>query len=117
MLYRYLQLLNFSIRLSSEGDCLLCRGGAMARTPRGASLMVTARAYTSPTLVLLAMDWPAGKRFADFLGFAILRSPGFNPREKYGFLFNKIGFDPPGPNSQPLPSSLAPFQKFLWWDG
>jgi hypothetical protein len=63
------------------------------------------------------MDWPAGKQFADFLGFAVLRSPGFNPREKDGYLFNKIGFNPPGPNSQPLPSNVAPFQKFLWWDG
>jgi phosphatidylserine/phosphatidylglycerophosphate/cardiolipin synthase-like enzyme len=116
-----LQLLNFSIRLSTEGDGLLCWEEPLARTPRGASLgalqMVAARAYTSPTLVLLAMDWPAGKRFSDFLGFAILRSPGFNPREKDGYLFNKIGFNPPGPNSQPLPSNLAPFQKFLWWDG
>jgi phosphatidylserine/phosphatidylglycerophosphate/cardiolipin synthase-like enzyme len=83
----------------------------------GAANSVQARAYTSPTLVLLAMDWPAGARFSDFLGFAILRSPGFTPKEKDGFLFNKIGFDKPGPNSQPLPSSLAPFQKFLWWDG
>src|SRR5215467_3843264 len=72
--------------------------------------------YTSPTLVLLAMDWPAGKQFSDFLGFAILRSPGFNAGETEGYLRNKIGFDPPTPDSQPLPSNLAPFQKFLWWD-
>jgi phosphatidylserine/phosphatidylglycerophosphate/cardiolipin synthase-like enzyme len=82
----------------------------------GAANSVQARAYTSPTLVLLAMDWPAGAKFSDFLGFAILRSPGFTPKEKDGFLFNKIGFEKPGPNSQPLPSNLAPFQKFLWWD-
>jgi phosphatidylserine/phosphatidylglycerophosphate/cardiolipin synthase-like enzyme len=88
-----------------------------AVTTSGASNAVRARAYTSPTLVLLAMDWSAGSKFEDFLGFAILRAPGFNPKEKDGFLFNKIGFDKPGPNSQPLPSSLAPFQKFLWWDG
>src|SRR5262249_29359708 len=41
------------------------REGVMTRTPRGArasaSQAATARAYTSPTLVLLAMDWPAGK--------------------------------------------------------
>src|SRR6516162_10663330 len=82
----------------------------------GASQAVAARAYTSPTLVLLAMDWPAGKRFSDFLGVAILRSPGFSPGERDGYLLNKIGFNPPGPNSQPLPSNVAPFQKFLWWD-
>ena len=93
----------------------------MARTPRGArasaSQAATARAYTSPTLVLLAMDWPAGKDFADFLGFAILRSPGFRPGEQQGYLRNKIGFNPPQPNSQPLTSDVAPFQKFHWWDG
>lgn len=77
---------------------------------------VTVRAYTSPTLVLLAMDWTAGVDHTDFLGFAILRSPGFQAGEKDGYLVNKIGFAPPGPHSQPLPSSLAPIQKFLWWD-
>jgi phosphatidylserine/phosphatidylglycerophosphate/cardiolipin synthase-like enzyme len=78
---------------------------------------VKAKAYTSPTLVLLAMDWPDGGRFDDFLGFAILRSPGFQQGEKDGYLLNKISFSAPTPDSQPLPSSLAPFQKFLWWDG
>ncbi len=62
------------------------------------------------------MDWPDGKRFPDFLGFAVRRSPGFSPGEKDGYLLNKIGFNPPGPNSQPLPSNVAPLQKFLWWD-
>jgi phosphatidylserine/phosphatidylglycerophosphate/cardiolipin synthase-like enzyme len=77
---------------------------------------VTVRSYTSPTLVLLAMDWTGGAEREDFLGFAILRSPGFHAGEKDGYLTNKIGFTPPGPHSQPLPSSVAPFQKFLWWD-
>lgn len=77
---------------------------------------VVARAYTSPTLVLLAMDWPDGKKFGDFLGFSILRSPGFHPGEKDGFLFNKISFSAPTEDSQPLPSNLVPFQKFMWWD-
>jgi len=95
----------------------------MARGPRRASTTsqqskgkVIAKAYTSPTLVLLAMDWPDGAKFDDFLGFAILRTPGFHPGEKDGFLFNKISFSPPTPQSQPLPSNLAPFQKFVWWD-
>ena len=95
----------------------------MARRPRGASTTpqqgkgkVIAKAYTSPTLVLLAMDWADGAKFDDFLGFAILRAPGFQPGEKDGFLFNKISFSPPTPTSQPLPSNLAPFQKFVWWD-
>jgi phosphatidylserine/phosphatidylglycerophosphate/cardiolipin synthase-like enzyme len=77
---------------------------------------VTVSAYTSPTLVLLAMDWADGADREDFLGFAILRSPGFHTGEKDGYLTNKIGFAPPGPHSQPLPSNVAPFQKFLWWD-
>jgi len=45
---------------------------------------VTVRACTSPTLVLLAMDWADGADHSDFLGFAILRSPGFNEGEKHG---------------------------------
>src|SRR5262245_15155429 len=77
---------------------------------------VIARAYTSPTLVLLAMDWPDGAKFDDFLGFAILRAPGFHPGEKDGFLFNKISFTAPDENSPPLPSNLAPFQEVMWWD-
>src|SRR6266550_2010295 len=89
LLSRHLRLPRFSIRLSLHGRAF-CGRGAMARTPRGtrasASQAATARAYTSPTLVLLAMDWPAGKDFADFLGFAILRSPGFRPGEQQGYL-------------------------------
>ncbi len=77
---------------------------------------VAARAYLSPTLVLLAMDWPAGAQAEDFLGFAILRSPGFAANEKDGYLFNKIGFSAPTADAQPMPSNLAPIQKFLWWD-
>jgi phosphatidylserine/phosphatidylglycerophosphate/cardiolipin synthase-like enzyme len=77
---------------------------------------VTVRAYASPTLVLLAMDWADGADRKDFLGFAILRSPGFQQGEKDGYLLNKIGFTPPGPHSQPLPSNVSPIQKFLWWD-
>jgi phosphatidylserine/phosphatidylglycerophosphate/cardiolipin synthase-like enzyme len=76
-----------------------------------------AHAYASPGVVLLAMDWPAGAKFADFLGFAILRAPGFRPNQKAGYLLNKIGFTAPKKNSRFLPSNLAPFQKFLWWDG
>jgi len=62
------------------------------------------------------MDWADGADYEDFLGFAILRSPGFHKGEEDGYLLNKIGFAPPGPHSQPLPSNVAPIQKFLWWD-
>src|SRR4051812_43132546 len=88
----------------------------MARTPVEVRGPVTARAYTSPTLVLLAMDWAAGAKRADFLGFAIRRAPGFKRGEKQGFLFNKIGFFPPKRHGRPIPSNQAPFQKFHWWD-
>ena len=48
----------------------------MTRTPRGArasaSQAATARAYTSPTLVLLAMDWPAGKHLVHKTGVGML---------------------------------------------
>jgi phosphatidylserine/phosphatidylglycerophosphate/cardiolipin synthase-like enzyme len=62
------------------------------------------------------MDWDDGADRKDFLGFAILRSPGFQEGEKDGYLLNKIGFAPPGPHAQPLPSNVSPIQKFLWWD-
>ena len=39
---------------------------------------VSLRAYLSPTLVLLALDWDKGKTQKDFLGFAIKRKPGFH---------------------------------------
>ena len=81
-----------------------------------ANAQVKARAYLSPTLVLLALDWPDGKSHPDFLGFAIRRAPGFSKGEKQGYLFNKIDFTPLGPGSHPTPSNVAPIQKFLWWD-
>ncbi len=76
----------------------------------------TMRPYLSPTLVLLALDWPDGRLRPNFLGFAIRRAPGFSKGEKQGYLFNKIGFIPLGPDSHPMPSNVAPIQKFLWWD-
>jgi len=74
------------------------------------------RPYLSPTLVLLALDWPSGQSHPNFLGFAIRRAPGFSKGEKQGYLLNKIGFIPLGPASHPMPSNVAPIQKFLWWD-
>jgi phosphatidylserine/phosphatidylglycerophosphate/cardiolipin synthase-like enzyme len=83
---------------------------------------VIAKAYTSPSLVLLAMDWPDGEMRNDFLGFAIQRSPGFQDNKTdlfsdHSWLPNRLGFDGPPPNGQPdPPSDHAPIQKFLWWD-
>ncbi len=37
---------------------------------------IVARAYASPNVVVLALDWEAGKTRSDFLGFAIERKPG-----------------------------------------
>src|SRR5947209_13797424 len=82
-------------------------------------MAVVIKAYTSPTLVLLAFDWPAGDDKADFLGFAVERTPGFNGAVK-SWLPNRIGFDGPklDANKHPvdLPSNEAPIQKFYWWD-
>jgi len=76
---------------------------------------VVIRVYTSPTLVLLAYDWPEGDRRADFLGFAIQRRPGFNG-EQVSWLPNRIGFDGPKPDQSDFQSNQAPIQKFYWWD-
>lgn len=76
-----------------------------------------ARAYTSPTLVLLCFDWPDGAQHPDFLGFSIQRSPGYGPSGAPQYLFNKLDFSAPPPGAKPKPSNLAPIQKFNWWDG
>ena len=83
---------------------------------------IIAKAYTSPSLVLLAMDWPDGESRHDFLGFAIRRSPGFQDNKTGMFsgeswLPNRLGFNGPPLSGQPdFPSNQAPIQKFLWWD-
>ncbi len=76
---------------------------------------VIVRSYVSPTLVLLAMDWPDGVKRDDFLGFAIRRTPGFWKQQE-SWLPNRIGFDGPPSNGKDLPSNRAPIQKFMWWD-
>ena len=77
--------------------------------------MVVAKSYTSPTLVLLAYDWPAGDGHEDFLGFAIQRTPGFDSEES-SWLPNRIGFNGPKPDQSDFPSNEAPIQKYYWWD-
>jgi len=83
---------------------------------------VLARAYLSPTLVLLAMDWPDGEKRNDFLGFAVRRTPGFQDlktkaHDPYSWLPNRLGFaGPPAKGMPDFPSDKAPIQKFLWWD-
>ena len=83
---------------------------------------IIAKPYTSPSLVLLAMDWPDGETRQDFLGFAISRTPGFLNNETGEFansswLPNRLGFNGPPPEGEPdPPSDKAPIQKFLWWD-
>jgi hypothetical protein len=76
---------------------------------------VRSKAYRSPTLVLLALDWPEGGKREDFLGFAVSREPGFwgQPRS---WLPNRLGFNGPAPPRKDFPSNEAPIQKFLWWD-
>lgn len=76
---------------------------------------VKIKPYVSPTLVLLALDWPDGGSRRDFLGFAIRREPGFFGQPQ-SWLPNRIGFDGPAPKGSDLPSDTSPIQKFLWWD-
>ena len=79
---------------------------------------VKIRPYCSPTLVLLAFDWPDGDR-RDFLGFAIQRSPGYRKpdgtEETESWLPNRVGFDGPE-QGRDFPSDTCPIQKFQWWD-
>src|SRR5262249_12050556 len=80
---------------------------------------VVVKSYTSPTLVLLAFDWPDGDAKNDFLGFAIERTPGFYGAAK-SWLPNRIDFNGPkgDAHGEPAdaPSNVAPIQKFYWWD-
>jgi phosphatidylserine/phosphatidylglycerophosphate/cardiolipin synthase-like enzyme len=83
-------------------------------SPRSrASARVRARAYLSPTLVLLAFNWPGGEARSDFLGCAIERAPGFEG-EAASWLPNRLTFD--GPAAGDAPSNESPIQKFMWWD-
>ncbi|HYN07794.1 MAG TPA: phospholipase D-like domain-containing protein [Vicinamibacterales bacterium] len=83
---------------------------------------VIARAYRSPTLILLALDWPDGESRQDFLGFEVRRTPGFldfntGNVAASSFLPNRVSFTGPPPDGQPdFPSNVAPIQKFMWWD-
>ena len=83
---------------------------------------VVVRPFLSPTLVLLAFDWRCGESEADFLGFAIKRSPGFyRPRNVSraleSWLPNRLTFEGAVPPNQPdAPSRSSPIQKFMWWD-
>jgi hypothetical protein len=76
---------------------------------------VTGRAYLSPTLVLLAFDYPEGENDNSFLGFAIKREPGFDGA-KFTFLPNRIGFDGAPKDGSTEGSDQWPIQKFYWWD-
>jgi len=86
--------------------------------------LVKLRGYLSPTLVLLAFDWPTGGTRNDFLGFAIRRTPPSdgekNPEEidgkKWSWLPNRLSFEGPGTPGQDFSSKAAPIQKFMWWD-
>lgn len=85
-------------------------------------MSVSVRSYLSPTLVLLAFDWPDAQSRTDFLGFAIKRTPGFwsadgRTRAPYSWLPNRLTFDGPAADTQgDAPTDQAPIQKFMWWD-
>jgi hypothetical protein len=72
---------------------------------------LVAKSYASPTVVLLAYDWPEGDGRVDFLGFAIERRPGFHAAAA-SWLPNRIGFNGPQADHSdflskdtPMPSS------------
>jgi hypothetical protein len=84
-------------------------------------MAIELRAYLSPTLVLLALNWDEGHTRDDFLGFAISRAPGFwsadgKHRADESWLPNRLTFDGPVQAGKPdAPSNVAPIQKFMWW--
>jgi hypothetical protein len=73
---------------------------------------VRGRSYLSPTLVLLAFDWPDGAFREDFLGFAIERQPGFERAAK-SWLPNRIGFQGPAPDQRDKPEGFL-VEGGLW---
>jgi phosphatidylserine/phosphatidylglycerophosphate/cardiolipin synthase-like enzyme len=75
---------------------------------------VIARSYLSPTLVLLAFDYPEGKNEKTFVGFAIKRTTSAGHLST--FLPNRVGFNGPNADGSPQPSDVWPIQKFYWWD-
>ncbi|GAC1442136.1 MAG: phospholipase D-like domain-containing protein [Vulcanimicrobiaceae bacterium] len=77
--------------------------------------MPVPRAYLSPTLVLLAYDYPNAPTTPDFLGFSIAREPGFDGAP-VSYLPNRIGFHGPDPTGATKGSNEWPIQKFYWWD-
>jgi hypothetical protein len=70
---------------------------------------VLVKSYTSPTLVLLAYDWPAGDLRPDFRGFGIERTPGFAGEER-SWLPRQTGCDGIGADLE------APIRTSYWWD-
>jgi hypothetical protein len=80
-------------------------------------MKVSVRSYVSPTLVLLAFDWPEAQGHNDFLGFAIRRTPGFlkpdaQTREESSWLPNRLTFKGPVEDTQnEALSNNAPIQR------
>ena len=68
---------------------------------------VLVKSYTSPTLVLLAYDWPAADLRPDFRGFGIERTPGFAGEERSWL---------PWPVGGAAAAPDAPIRKCYWWD-
>jgi hypothetical protein len=76
---------------------------------------VAARAYLSPTLVLLAYDYAEGEEDKSFLGFAIKREPGFDGAA-FSYLPNRLDFHGAIADGSYAGSDKYPIQKFYWWD-
>ncbi len=75
---------------------------------------VDIKPYIGTKMILLAFNWEDGKNKANFLGFAIKRSPGFNHQIE-SWLPNRISFDGPKKGVE-FSTDKFPIQKFMWWD-
>lgn len=63
-------------------------------------------------MLLIAMNWKAGRPPRDFVGFAIeYREPGGS---RWFALNNRLGFEGVGSGSGSQPTLTAPIQKFRW---
>jgi hypothetical protein len=57
-------------------------------------MRVQVKSYPTPSLVLLAFDWPAADQYSDFAGYGIERTPGLDGEK----------------------SSMLPVRRSYWWD-
>lgn len=77
---------------------------------------VECKAYASSHIVLLAFNWEEGKTNAEFIGFAVKRTPGFSGQSE-SWLRNLLSFEGPVKKlDENCRTDRNPIQKFMWWD-